>query len=251
MNIFIDNVSMEETLEKIAYLVENEKQSYVVTPNVDHMVKLQNDDEFQEIYDNASIIIADGVPIIWISKLFKRPIKEKVSGSDLFPRVCEMAAKKGYSMFFFGAAEGVAEIAAKNLTAKYSGLNVVGTYSPKRGFENDAQEVNKSVELINKCSPDILVVALGAPKQEKFFYRNKDELDVKIAIMAGACLDFEADVLKRAPAWMSRVGLEWFYRLCKEPKRLYKRYLVESMAIFKMIWKYRKPKTQKMPNDEQ
>jgi len=243
MNIYIDNVSMQEALDKIAHLTETTRQSYVVTPNVDHLVKLQSDDEFLKIYDNASLILADGTPLIWISKLYKKPIKEKVSGSDLFPKVCEMAAKKGYKMFFLGAAEGVAELAAKNLELKYSGLNVVGTYSPKIGFEEDAQEICKIIKIIENCLPDILIVALGAPKQEKFFYRHRKQLNVPIAIMVGASIDFEAGLVKRAPAWMSRVGLEWFYRLCKEPIRMYRRYLIDDLSIFKLIWKYRKSDT--------
>jgi len=239
MNIHIDNVTTQEALEKITYLVENTKKSYVVTPNVDHIVKLQQDNEFLEIYKNASLILTDGQPLIWISKLYGKPIKEKISGSDLFPKACELAADKGYKMFFLGAAEGVADIAAQKLTAKYPGLDVIGTYSPQMGFENDPDELKKIIEIINELSPDILIVALGAPKQEKFFYRHKEQLNVSLALMIGASLDFEAGIVKRCPPWMSRYGLEWFYRLCMEPKRMFKRYLIDDMKIIELTWKYR------------
>ena len=240
MNIHIDNLTMPEALDRVSHLVENTRQSYVITPNVDHIVKLQKDTEFLEIYENASLVLADGQPLIWISKLYKRPIKEKISGSDLFPQVCKLAADKNYKMFFLGAAEGVAEIAAKNLTGKYRGLSVAGTLSPKMGFENDPDEVRAVVEKVRAASPDILVVALGAPKQEKFLYRNRESLDVPLSILIGAALDFEAGIVKRCPGWMSRCGLEWFYRFCKEPGRMFRRYFIDDIKIIGLIWKYRR-----------
>jgi len=239
MNIHIDNLTMGEALEQISYLTGNTRQSYVVTPNVDHLVKLQKDDEFLEIYKNASLVLTDGQPLIWISKLYRTPIKEKISGSDLFPEVCKLAADKGYKMFFLGAAEGVADAAAKKLTAKYPELRIVGTLSPKMGFENDSNEIRRVIETVRVTSPDILVVALGAPKQEKFLYRNKKSLDVPLSLLVGAALDFEAGNVKRAPAWMSRNGLEWFYRFCKEPGRMFRRYFIDDMKILGLIWKYR------------
>ena len=239
MNIHIDNLTMQEAIEKSAYLIENTKQSYVVTPNVDHIIKLQKDSEFHEIYENASLILTDGQPLIWISKLYKTPIKEKISGSDYFPEICKLAAEKGYSMFFFGASEGVADTAAMKLTERFPRLNVVGTYSPKIGFENDTEEIDRIVKMINRVSPDILAVALGAPKQEKFIYCNKERLNVPLSILIGASLDFEAGNVKRCPRWMSRCGLEWFYRFIKEPKRMFKRYFIDDMKIIGLIWKYR------------
>ena len=134
MNTEIDNLTMDETLEAINDLIMKKQNSYVVTPNVDHIVQLERDSELKAVYDNASLILTDGKPLLWIAKLYKTPIKEKISGSDLFPKVCELAAKNGYTMFFLGAAEGVAAKAAKNLEKKYKGLNVVGTYSPPFGF---------------------------------------------------------------------------------------------------------------------
>jgi exopolysaccharide biosynthesis WecB/TagA/CpsF family protein len=240
MNTHVDNLDFNETLAEIERLVENTAHSYVVTPNVDHIVKLENDEEFLEVYNNATLILTDGKPLIWIAKLYGKPIKEKISGSDLFPLLCGLAAKKGYRMFFLGAAEGVAATAAEKLTEKNPGLNVVGTYSPKMGFEKDAEEIEKIIGIVNESKANILIVGLGAPKQEKFIYRYKDRLDVNISLGLGASLDFEAGSVKRAPAWMSRVGLEWFYRLCKEPKRMFKRYIIDDMQIIKLAWKYRK-----------
>lgn len=212
MNTNIDNLTMTETLNEIDKLIQEKKCSYVVTPNVDHIVRLEKDEELQKVYKNASLILTDGKPLIWISKWYKTPIKEKISGSDLFPRVCQLAANKNYTMYLLGAAEGVADTAARNLMKKYPGLNIVGTYSPPFGFEKNEQEMNKIKTQIQDVHPDILIVGLGCPKQEKFMYYHCKELGVPISFGLGASIDFEAGNIKRAPRWMSNHGLEWLYR---------------------------------------
>lgn len=238
LNTKIDNLTMKEAIKEIDKLVISGKPSYVVTPNVDHIVKLEKDEEFQKVYKEANLILADGMPLIWISKLKKMPIKEKVSGSDLFPNVCKLAAEKGYRMFLLGAAEGVAKKAAENLMNKYHGLNIVGTYSPSYGFEKKEDEIRKIIKIINEVKPDILAVGLGAPKQEKFLSKYRNELNVPISLAIGASIDFEAGNIRRAPIWMQKVGLEWFYRLLKEPKRMFKRYLIDDIKILSIIRKY-------------
>ena len=207
LNTEVDNLTMEEAICKINELIVNKKPSYVVTPNVDHIVKLEKDKEFQEVYKNADLILTDGMPLIWISKLKKKPIKEKVSGSDLFPKVCKMAAEKGYKVFLLGAAEGVAAKAAKNLKLKCPGLDIVGTYSPSYGFEKNNEEIDKIIRMINSVKPDILAIGLGAPKQEKFIYKYKDKLNVPVSLAIGASIDFEAGNINRAPIWMQKMGL--------------------------------------------
>lgn len=238
MNTDIDNLTMEETLNEIDKLIQKKNCSYVVTPNVDHIVRLEKDEELQKVYKNASLILTDGKPLIWISKWYKTPIKEKISGSDLFPRVCQLAANKNYTMYLLGAAEGVADTAARNLMKKYPGLNIVGTYSPPFGFEKNEQEMNKIKTQIQDVHPDILIVGLGCPKQEKFMYYHCKELGVPISFGLGASIDFEAGNIKRAPKWMSEHGLEWLYRIIQDPKRLAKRYLVDDMKIFSLAIRY-------------
>lgn len=239
MNTNIDNLTMAETLHEIDKLIQKKNCSYVVTPNVDHIVRLEKDEELQKVYKNASLILTDGKPLIWISKWYKTPIKEKISGSDLFPKVCELAANKNYTMYLLGAAEGVADTAARNLMIKYPGLNIVGTYSPPFGFEKNEQEMNKIKTQIQEVHPDILIVGLGCPKQEKFMYYHCKELGVPISFGLGASIDFEAGNIKRAPKWMSNHGLEWLYRFSKEPKRLFKRYFVDDLKIIQVARKYR------------
>lgn len=239
MNTEIDNLTMRETIDEIDKLIKENKFAYVVTPNVDHIVKLETDKELQEVYKDASLILTDGKPLIWISKFYKTPIKEKISGSDLFPLLCEMAAQKGYNMFFLGAGEGVARKAAENLMKKFPKLNIVGTYSPPFGFEKDKEEVQKIISMINEANPKILIVGLGCPKQEKFIHKYRKELNVPISLGLGASIDFEAGNVKRAPKWMSDNGLEWLYRLSKEPKRMFKRYIVDDLKIFRLMFKYK------------
>lgn len=237
LNTEVDNVTMSEAVQKIEQLILSKKPSYVVTPNVDHIVKLETDMEFKEVYKEADLILTDGMPLIWISKIKKTPIKEKVSGSDLFPEVCKLAAEKGYKVFLLGAAEGVAAKAAENLKHRYSGLNIVGTYSPSYGFEKNKDEIKRIVEMINEVKPDILAVGLGAPKQEKFLYNFRKKLNVPVSLAIGASIDFEAGNVERAPKWMQKSGLEWSYRLIKEPKRMFKRYLIDDLKIISICIK--------------
>ncbi|MGL5480061.1 MAG: WecB/TagA/CpsF family glycosyltransferase [Clostridium sp.] len=240
LNVKVDNLTLNESVNYIEDKIKENNNSYVVTPNVDHLVLLDKDEEFKKVYENADVILTDGMPLIWMSKLFRKPIKEKVSGSDLFPALCTMAAQKKYKIFLLGAAEGVAAIAADNLKEKYEGLEIAGTYSPKFGFEKDKDELDKIIDIVNTAKPDILAVGLGAPKQEKFIYKYKDKLNVPISLAIGATIDFEAGNIKRAPIWMQKCGLEWFYRMIKDPKRLVKRYGKDLIMLGPIIYKYRK-----------
>lgn len=239
MNTYIDNLSMKEAMEEIDRLIKKDKNAYVVTPNVDHIVRLETDRELQEVYNHADLILTDGKPLLWIAKWYGKPIKEKISGSDLFPQLCKLAAEKNYGMFFLGAAEGVAAEAAYNLQKRFSGLHIVGTYSPPFGFEKDEEEMKKIISMIKNAKPHILIVGLGCPKQEKFMYYNCKKIDVPISFGLGASLDFEAGKIKRAPKWMSNHGLEWAYRITQDPKRMIKRYLIDDRKILKLMIKYK------------
>lgn len=239
MNTEIDNLTMEEALIAMDKLVQERRNSYVVTPNVDHIVRLEKDKEFQEVYKQADLILTDGKPLIWISKYYKTPIVEKTSGSDLFLPLCKLAADKGYKMFFLGAASGVAAKAAENLKQKFENLEISGVYSPPFGFEEDDHEISKILDVIHKAKPDILIVGLGAPKQEKFIYEYRNKLNVPLSLGLGASIDFEAGSEKRAPKWMQKNGLEWLYRMSQDPKRMFKRYIVDDLKIIGLVRKYK------------
>ncbi len=239
LNTFIDNLTYEEALISIENLIKKQKNCYIVTPNLDHIVMLETDEMFAEIYSNADLILADGKPLIWISKLLNTPIKQKISGSDIFPKICEMAALYNFTVFILGAAEGIAKKAANNLEARYTGLKIIGTYSPPIGFENNYDELNKIKRKILENKPDILAVSLGSPKGEKFIYQHINEYNIPLSISIGATIDFEAGNIKRAPKWMSEHGMEWLFRITQDPKRLTKRYWNDALKIIPIIRKYK------------
>lgn len=239
LNTYINNLTMNETIENIEYMIQNKKNSYVVPINVDVVMKIENDEKLKRIIDEADMVLVDGKPLIWISKIKKNKIKEKVSGSDLVPKLCEISNKKGYSIFIIGGKEGVAEAAKQKLKEKYSNINIVGTYAPPFGFENDQEELNKINKIISSVKPDLLFACFGCPKQEKWIYDNYNKYGAKVSICAGATVDFLAGNIKREPKWMSDCGLEWFYRFLQEPKRLFKRYFIDDMKIIKLLFKYR------------
>jgi N-acetylglucosaminyldiphosphoundecaprenol N-acetyl-beta-D-mannosaminyltransferase len=239
MNIEVDNLTMVETLQAIDSLIQQNRNAYVVTPNVDHIVQLERGGELCEAYRNADLILTDGQPLLWISRWYGNPIKQKISGSDLFPLLCKMAVDKEYTMYFLGAGEGIAAQAADNLMRRYPGLKVVGTYSPPFGFEKDEEEMKKIVKILKSAKPHILIVGLGCPKQELFILHNREKLGVPISLGLGASLDFEAGNIKRAPKWMSEHGMEWCFRIVQDPKRMLKRYLIDDLAIFRLALKYK------------
>ena len=239
LNTFVNNVSMDEAVDQIELLIESGKKSYIVAVNTDVVVKIENDPYLKKITDEADMVLVDGQPLVWASKWLKRPVKEKVSGSDLVPKLCKVAADKGYSIFIIGGAEGVAEKAKSNLEKQYCGIKIVGTYAPPFGFEKDNKELQKIRLMISEVKPDMLITCFGCPRQEKFIYENYQYYDAKVSICAGATVDFLAGNVKRAPRWISDHGLEWFWRFIKEPKRMFKRYFVDDMKIFKIIRKYR------------
>lgn len=238
LNTYIDSLTMQEAIYETEKLIKKPGCSYIVTPNLDHIVMLETDKDFAEIYSNADLILADGKPLIWISELLQNPIKEKISGSDFFPCMCNMCAGKGYSIFILGAAKGVADKAAENLCNKFKGLQIVGTYSPPFGFEKDEEEITKIKDYIKGTSPDVLAISLGSPKGEKFLYSHLTEYGVSLGISIGATIDFEAGNVKRAPKWMSDCGLEWLFRITQDPKRLIKRYWNDAIKIIPIIRKY-------------
>lgn len=199
---------------------------YAVTPNAHHIVEINKNRELRRIYEGADLVLPDGVSLLWASRLLGTPLRERVAGSDLFPRLCAAAAEYGYRVFLLGGEPGVASKAAEQLKRRHPGLRIVGFYSPQFGFESCPEENERIVRMTRESRPDILFVALGFPKQELWIYRYARACRVSIAIGVGAAFDFAAGTRRRAPRWMQRVGLEWLFRLLQEPRRLWYRYLV-------------------------
>ncbi|MCT7995070.1 WecB/TagA/CpsF family glycosyltransferase [Laspinema olomoucense] len=233
LNVSIDNLTQEELL-----LLLKEKGGVVVTPNVDHLIKLQKDPEFHHIYQEADYRVCDSQIVKIVSKWLGSPIREKISGSDLFPAFYTyFKDDPDTKIFLLGAAEGVAHKAQKNINSKLGRDMVIGSYSPSYGFEKNEAECQKIIEMINESGATVLAVGVGAPKQEKWISKYKNQLpNIKVFMAIGATLDFEAGNRPRSPEWMSKYGVEWAFRLMSEPKRLWKRYLVEDLPFFWLVF---------------
>ena len=240
LNTYINNVTMPETIAAIEQMIEADKKSYVVAINVDVVMKIEEDSYLKKVVDNADMVLVDGKPLVWISKLHGKPLKAKISGSDLVPLLCEVAAEKGYKIFIIGGKDGIAEQAKEKLENRLPKINIVGTFAPPFGFEKNESELDKINQMISEAHPDLLIACFGCPKQEKWIYENIEKYNAKVSVCAGATVDFLAGNVKRAPRWMSDHGLEWFYRFTQEPKRMFKRYFVDDTKIVKLIFKYAK-----------
>lgn len=239
LNTYVNNVDMNEAIRAIDAMIAANKRSYIVAINVDVVMKIEKDSYLKEITDNADMVLVDGKPLIWISKWYKKPIKAKISGSDLVPLLCKHSSQKGYTIFIIGGKDGVAEQARKKLEKKLPEIKIVGTYAPPFDFHKEPRELNRINEMISRVHPDILIVCFGCPKQEKWIYENYQKYNAKVSVCAGATVDFLSGNVKRAPRWMSAHGLEWFYRFIQEPRRMFKRYFIDDIKIVKLIFKYK------------
>jgi len=233
LNLKFDNLSKLELLENIV------SGGIVFTPNVDHLIKLQKDKDFYEAYQSATYKVCDSQIVMYVSKFLGTPLKEKISGSDLFPAFYYYYRDdERIKIFLLGAGPGVAQQAQEKINHKLGRTMIVGVYSPSFGFEKNPKECQEIVNMINKSGANVLAIGVGAPKQEKWIFNHKDQLhNIKIFLAVGATLDFEADYKKRSPQWMSTIGIEWLHRLFSEPGRLWKRYLLEDIEFFWLIIK--------------
>ena len=227
LNVSIDNLTTTELLEQL------KQGGAVYTPNVSHLLRLQWDKKFYDIYQEAEFSICDSQILWFASRLLGSPIREKISGSDMFPAFYNYYRNdENTTIFLLGAGEGVGEQARCRINEKIERNMVVDTYSPSYGFEADAEECEQIIERINRSKATTLAVGLGAPKQEKWIHANRHRLPhVKVFLAIGATIDFEAGQVQRAPQWMSQSGLEWAYRILMEPRRLWKRYFNDCLPF--------------------
>jgi len=237
LNVKVDNISKQDLLAHF-------KEGVLVTPNVDHLMKLQRDKEFYEIYKKAEYVTVDSKIVFLALKFLGTPVKEVITGSDFFPSFYNYHKdNKDVKIFLLGAMEGVADKAMTDINKKIGWPIVIGAHSPSFGFEKHEDECDKIIDIINETRANVLVVGVGAPKQEKWIYKYKDRLThVKIHLAIGATIDFEAGNIRRAPKFMQIIAMEWLYRLYKEPKRMWKRYIIEDMPFFNLILKQKKGK---------
>jgi N-acetylglucosaminyldiphosphoundecaprenol N-acetyl-beta-D-mannosaminyltransferase len=223
----IDALDFDGVVEAVLRHASSQgESSYVVTPNAHHVMLFQNDALFRNIYEQAFLVVPDGVPLLWAARILGQELPGRVNGTDLFQALCARAAVRGLRVYFLGGREGAAAAAAERLRGRHPSLDVCGIYSPPFGFERDAAESEKILRQINEAAPDLLFVGLGAPKQEYWMCANRELLGVPVSLGIGVSFEFVGGLVQRAPALMQRWGLEWLFRLISEPRRLWKRYVV-------------------------
>lgn len=230
LNIKVHNISKPD-------LLNNLTDGILVTPNVDHLVRLQHDRDFYKIYKEADWVVCDSKIVAIALKFLGSPVQEAIPGSSFFSEYYTYHKNRvDVKIFLLGAADGIADRARININQKIGREIVVGAHSPSYGFEINDQESRNIVDLINRSSATVLVVGVGAPKQEKWIFKYKDKFsNIKLFMPLGATIDFEAGNIRRAPTIFQKLALEWFYRMCVDPKRLIKRYLVDDLPFFYYI----------------
>jgi len=224
LGVPFDNVTLDETVRLIEQMIASRQSHHLVTANVDFLVQALRDIELHRILMDAHLVLCDGMPLVWASRLLGNPLPERVAGSDLVPRLIEVAAKKNYRIFFLGGSPENTRLAVANLEKKFSQIKIVGHYSPPFAhlLEMDHDEIRQRIQ---DAQPDLLFVSFGCPKQEKWIAMHFRSLGVPVSIGVGATIDFLAGRAARAPRWMQRTGTEWIFRLLQEPRRLFKRYV--------------------------
>ena len=228
--IRFDDLSIREAVERALWLMEEARSVIAVTPNAEMLLNAQSNDELREVIDEAELVLADGVGVVKASRIQGKPLHHRVPGIDFCAALLARMAELGQRVFLLGGVEGVAEEAAANMAARYPGLVIAGTHN---GYF-DAEESYELIEQINASAPDLLIVCLGSPKQEIWMKRCADRLLVGMMIGLGGTLDVYAGRVQRAPERFRRLGLEWLYRLVKEPKRL--RRMIRLPAIYALAF---------------
>ena len=236
LNIDIDNFTFSGFMDHLTHGV-------VFTPNVDHLMKLQKDREFYEVYQKADFVVCDSQILKATSGLVSQQvIVDQIAGSDFFPAFCQhhRGNTDRIRIFLLGGTEESVKKAAENINQRAGSEVVIGGYSPPFGFEHDEAETQRIIERINDSVATVLAVGVGAPKQEKWIIKHRDQLPgIDIFFAIGATIDFQAGLKKRSPKWVTKMGLEWLHRLASEPRRLFKRYMVDGLPYFYLLVRQR------------
>jgi N-acetylglucosaminyldiphosphoundecaprenol N-acetyl-beta-D-mannosaminyltransferase len=223
LGVGISVLNLQSALDEIAGAIRARRKGYICVTGVHGVIEAQSDENFRRILNGAFLCTPDGMPMVWMGKIHGHSEMRRVYGPDLMLAVCAWSENSGAKHFFYGGADGVAGLLAKKLKEKFPKLQIAGTFTPPFRQLNTDEEKN-FVEMIRVAKPDIFWVGLSTPKQEKFMAEFLPKLDATLMIGVGAAFDFHSGRVRQAPRWMQRGGLEWFYRLCQEPRRLAKRY---------------------------
>ena len=232
--LFVDSVSFDEAMERIVALVARGNGGAIFTPNVDHVVKAETHPDFRRAYEHADLCLADGAWIVWASRLLGSRLPAKVSGSDLIVPLARCAGQHRWRLYIVGGAPGVAEEAGARMATEFD-VAFVGCDAPSVEMDGSMSASEETLGRLRAARPDIVLVALGAPKQELWIDRYAEHLSPAVAIGIGGSVDFFVGRVRRAPPWVSRAGLEWLYRLVREPRRMWRRYLVEDPRFVTIV----------------
>jgi len=231
----VDNCSLREACAAItAYAKAGAEPAYVTTANAQHIVLLDRDRRLREIYSHADLVVADGGSLLLAARLYGRSLKERVAGVDMFQALCDLAAENDLHVFLLGGRPNSADLTAVALKQRLSRLRI-STYCPPFGFERSAGGLEKVAQMIRAAKPDLLFVALGAPKQEYWIYEHGLQLSIPISVGVGGSFEMVAGVVRRAPLWIQNLNCEWLYRLCREPRRMWRRYLVGNLEFAAIV----------------
>jgi N-acetylglucosaminyldiphosphoundecaprenol N-acetyl-beta-D-mannosaminyltransferase len=227
----IRHITEQAAVQAIITAAESELGHWTITANLDHLRRYQRDPVARALMDNADLLVADGMPLIWASRLAGTPLPERVTGSNMIWSICDLASRRGQSVFLLGGDPGVADRAAELLLDRYPDLDIAGTSCPRRGFESDDQELRRLQREVTSAGPQIVLVALGFPKQDLLIGMLRSSLPGAAFLGVGISLSYITGDVARAPVWTRRLGLEWAYRLAQEPVRLTRRYLVDGLPF--------------------
>ncbi len=238
VGVSIDCLSEAQTIDLLATRSKAGMGSFVVTVNLDHLRRCRKDSDYRALVAGSDIVVADGMPLVWASRMQGgNQLPERVAGSSMMFGMCERAAKDGLSIFLLGGyPEGVAKEAGDALMVRYPGLQIAGTHCPEFGFENDAEKMETISKMLQEASPDIVYVALGSPKQEVLIRALRDVLPNAIWVGIGISLSFATGEVQRAPVWIQKLGIEWLHRLVQEPKRLFRRYIIDGIPFAMVLF---------------
>jgi N-acetylglucosaminyldiphosphoundecaprenol N-acetyl-beta-D-mannosaminyltransferase len=234
LGVQVSAINMALALTTIEQWIARHDQHYVCVTGVHGVMESQGDEELRRIHNAAGLVTPDGMPLVWLSRLKGFRQVERVYGPDLLLEVCERSARQGYRQFFYGGAPGVAERLAARLQARFPGLQIAGVDSPPYRPLTPEEDA-AIIEAINAANPSILWIGLSTPKQERWMAAHLGQLKAPVLIGVGAAFDFHAGVKRQAPRWMQRSGLEWSFRLAMEPRRLWRRYLVNNPRFLWLV----------------
>ena len=235
LGIQVSSISMANLLADFAgFIRTGNKASVCITP-VNSILAARKNAQVLSIYNNATYTLCDGVPVLWASRFLGTPIEERITGLDLLPALLAFCATHNFSLFFLGASPGVGDALKAKAELLYPSINIKGVYCPPFAAQFEQEENDKMMAAINAVQPDLVLVSLTAPKQDIWISENLAMLNTKIAIGIGGAFEVTAGLINRAPLWMQKAGLEWFYRFMQEPKRMFKRYFIEAPIFIPLV----------------